>query len=204
MKAYADMYDGAITMMKSEDLNAFDLTQESDEMRDAYGRNPFGQGCLLARRLVERGVRFVEVTPRRLGHAQRQLRPHARALRRARPRALHAARATCTPAACSRKRSSSSPPSSAARRTSIRTSAATTTRKAFSGLLAGGGIAGGQIYGKTDKEGREVVEGRTEIPDFNATIAYALGLPLDQIIFSPSKRPFTVCDKGQPITSLFG
>ncbi len=62
---------------------------------------------------------------------------------------------------------------------------------------------GGRCYGKTDKEGREIIEGRTEIPDFNATIAYALGLPLDQIIYSPSKRPFTVCDKGQPITSLF-
>jgi hypothetical protein len=41
------------------------------------------------------------------------------------------------------------------------------------------------------------------VPDFNATIAYALGLPLDQIVYSASKRPFTVADKGQPIMSLF-
>ena len=40
--------------------------------------------------------------------------------------------------------------------------------------------------------------------DFNATIGYALGLPLDNVIYSPSKRPFTVADKGQPITQLFG
>jgi len=39
--------------------------------------------------------------------------------------------------------------------------------------------------------------------DFNATIAYALGLPLSQVIHSPSKRPFTVADKGQPLTHLF-
>ena len=40
-------------------------------------------------------------------------------------------------------------------------------------------------------------------PDLNATIGYALGLPLDQVIFSPSKRPFTVADKGKPLTHLF-
>jgi len=48
-----------------------------------------------------------------------------------------------------------------------------------------------------------VVDGITQIPDFNATIAYALGLPLDEIIFSPSRRPFTLADKGQPLTQLF-
>jgi uncharacterized protein (DUF1501 family) len=76
--------------------------------------------------------------------------------------------------------------------------------KVFSSVLAGGGIRGGQIYGKTDKGGHEAVENKVMVPDFNATIAYALGLPLDQVIFSPSKRPFTVADKGQPLTSLFG
>jgi hypothetical protein len=39
--------------------------------------------------------------------------------------------------------------------------------------------------------------------DFNASIAYALGLPLDQVIYSPSKRPITIADKGQPIPALF-
>jgi hypothetical protein len=41
------------------------------------------------------------------------------------------------------------------------------------------------------------------VPDFNATIAYGLGLPLDTVLFSPSKRPFTIADKGQPVTQLF-
>lgn len=44
--------------MKSEDLKAFDLTAESPHTREKYGRNNFGQGCLLARRLVESGVRL--------------------------------------------------------------------------------------------------------------------------------------------------
>jgi hypothetical protein len=47
-----------------------------------------------------------------------------------------------------------------------------------------------------------VVEQKVEIPDLNATIAYALGLPLDEIIYSPTRRPFTLSDKGQPITRL--
>ena len=49
-------------MMKSDAVAAFDLDQEDAMLRDAYGRNPFGQGCLLARRLVEQGVPFVEVS----------------------------------------------------------------------------------------------------------------------------------------------
>ena len=48
--------------MKSNAVKAFDLDSESKEVRDNYGRNYFGQGCLLARRLVEAGVSFVEVS----------------------------------------------------------------------------------------------------------------------------------------------
>ena len=75
--------------------------------------------------------------------------------------------------------------------------------KAFSGFMAGGGIKGGMAYGKTNEHATDVVEGKMTPPDFNATIAYGLGLPLDEIIYSPSKRPFTVADKGAPVTSIF-
>jgi len=61
VRAYTDLYDDAVKLMKSKDLEAFDLTKEAQEIRDAYGDNNFGQGCLLARRLVENSVRFVEV-----------------------------------------------------------------------------------------------------------------------------------------------
>ena len=52
--------------------------------------------------------------------------------------------------------------------------------------------------------GANVLENGVSVPDFNATIAYALGLPLEERVFSRSGRPFTVADKGQPITSIFG
>ncbi|HVW36304.1 MAG TPA: DUF1501 domain-containing protein, partial [Pirellulales bacterium] len=55
-------YERAVRLMKSVAGKAFNLEEESDKVRDAYGRNRFGQGCLLARRLVERGVPFIEVT----------------------------------------------------------------------------------------------------------------------------------------------
>src|SRR5262249_35825680 len=55
-------YDKALKLMKQEATKAFDLSAEPAALRDRYGRNLFGQGCLLARRLVEFGVPFVEVT----------------------------------------------------------------------------------------------------------------------------------------------
>jgi hypothetical protein len=55
------IYANASQLVLSPRLKAFDLSQEKDGVRDRYGRTPFGQGCLLARRLVEQGVTFVEV-----------------------------------------------------------------------------------------------------------------------------------------------
>ena len=59
---HESVYAQAMRMVETRGEGAFDLDDEPDELRDAYGRNRFGQGCLLARRLVERGVPFVEVT----------------------------------------------------------------------------------------------------------------------------------------------
>ncbi|MES2735610.1 MAG: DUF1501 domain-containing protein [Verrucomicrobiota bacterium] len=202
VKAYSDMYDNAMSMMKSEDLKAFDLTEEPEELRKAYGKESFGQGCLLARRLVERGVRFVEVS---LGgwdtHAANFVRVPELC------DTLDKGLATLLQDLNSRgllKDTLVVLTSEFGRTPDINQNVGRDHYpKAFSAVLAGGGIAGGMTYGKTDKEGREVAENKVQISDFNATIAYALGLPLDQVIYSPSKRPFTIADKGQPITSVF-
>jgi hypothetical protein len=61
-KSHSAAYDRAIRLMASDGGKIFDLTTEKADVRDRYGRNLFGQGCLLARRLVEKGVPFVEVT----------------------------------------------------------------------------------------------------------------------------------------------
>ncbi|MBK8090963.1 MAG: DUF1501 domain-containing protein [Verrucomicrobiaceae bacterium] len=202
VKAYADMYDDAMAMMKSEDLKAFDLSEEPGDLRAAYGREAFGQGCLLARRLVERGVRFVEVS---LGGWD-----------------THNANFVAVPERCDTlDKGLATLVSDLHNRGLLQDTLIVLTSefgrtpdinqnvgrdhypKAFSAVMFGGGVKGGHVHGKTDKEGREVVEDKLKIMDFNATIAYALGLPLDQVIYSPSKRPFTIADKGQPVTSLF-
>jgi hypothetical protein len=202
VKAYAEMYDNAIAMMKSEDLKAFDLSEEPGEIRQAYGRESFGQGCLLARRLVERGVRFVEVS---LGGWD-----------------THNANFVRVPELCSiLDKALAALIGDLNNRGLLNETLIVLTSefgrtpdinqnvgrdhypKAFSAAMFGGGVKGGFTYGKTDKEGREVVEDKMRIQDFNASIAYALGLPLDHVMYSPSKRPFTIADKGQPIPALF-
>jgi hypothetical protein len=203
VKAYADMYDDAIALMRSEDLKAFDLSEEDAQLRQAYGREAFGQGCLLARRLVERGVRFVEVS---LGGWD-----------------THNANFVRAPELCETlDKGLSTLLNDLHLRGLLRDTLVVVTTefgrtpdinqnagrdhypKAFSAAMFGGGVRGGAVHGSTDAEGREVVADSVKIQDMNASIAYALGLPLDQVIYSPSKRPFTIADKGQPVTALFG
>ena len=203
VRAYADMYDDAVKMMKSEELVAFNLNEEPEAVRKKYGRDRFGQGCLLARRLVEHGVRFAEVT---FGNWD-----------------THNANFTKVPELCDELDGALSTlladlesrgmlddtmvvlATEFGRTPEINANDGRDHHpKAFSCVLAGGGIRGGQVYGASDERGFAVAEKQVSIPDFNATIAYGLGLPLDQVLYSPSKRPFTVVDKGRPITGLFG
>ncbi len=74
-QSHQNAYDRATRLMRESAAKAFDLSDEKQDLRERYGRNHFGQGCLLARRLVEREVPFVEVTLGRLGHARQQFRP---------------------------------------------------------------------------------------------------------------------------------
>jgi uncharacterized protein (DUF1501 family) len=203
VRAYADMYDDALKMMKSEELKAFDLSAESDALRGKYGNDRFGQGCLLARRLVDHGVRFVEVS---FGSWD-----------------THNANFTRVPELCDELDSALSTllqdlESRGMLQETLVVLATEFGRTpeinandgrdhhapGFTCLMAGGGIRGGQVYGATDENGGKAIENPITIPDFNATIAYALGIPLDTVLYSPSKRPFTVADKGKPLANLFG
>lgn len=202
VEAYSKAYAEAVRLMRSSDLVAFDIELEPKAMQQAYGETPFGAGCLLARRLVEHGVRYVEVMSDGWDtHADNfdrldDLTPaidqgltaliadlDARGLLRETLVVL-ATEFGRTPDIDEDQGRNHYP-------------------KAFSCLLAGGGVRGGQRYGSTDAEGREVTTDPVSIQDFNATIAHAVGLPLDYVITSPSGRPFKVADKGSPITSIF-
>ncbi|MEZ5305194.1 MAG: DUF1501 domain-containing protein [Verrucomicrobiales bacterium] len=202
VRAYSDMYRDAVRLMKSEDLKAFNINDEPEAMRELYGDDSFGQGCLLARRLAEHGVRFIEVG---LGGWD-----------------THSGNFVTLPEKCAiLDKALAALLSDLDRRGMLEdTMVVLATEfgrtpninqnegrdhypKAFSGLLAGGGIKGGIAYGSTDKTGAEVAENKVKVEDFNATIAYALGIPLDHRLFSPSGRPFTVVNKGKPVVDLF-
>lgn len=202
VSAHAESYDGAVKMMACKDVAAFDLTQEPVETRDAYGKEPFGQGCLLARRLVERGLRFVEVGLHGWD--------------------THSGNFIATPELCRQldgglasligdlhdrgllKETLVVVATEFGRTPKINVNLGRDHYpKAFSAALFGGGVASGSVFGGTDETGEEVVEDVITPQDFNATLGYALGLPLNEIVFSPSRRPFKIADKGKPVVKLF-
>lgn len=204
VKDYKEAYDAALKMMSSRDLEAFDLNRENEALRDAYGRNEFGQGCLLARRLIERGVRFAEVQlggwdfhQDCFGRLQEQCPTLDDALatliedlnQRGMLQDTMVVLATefgRTPNINNRELGRDHFP------------------KAFSCMVAGGGFKGGFVHGKTDKDAKNIVEGAMTPMDLNATIAYGMGLDINKVIYSPTKRPFQVAHKGKPKLELFG
>lgn len=202
VRAYTQMYDDAVRIMQSKDLQAFDLRQEDEMTRERYGDNAFGQGCLLARRLVEHDVRAVEVSlggwdmhnnvfvslPDRAAELDQGMSALLEDLER-RGKLEETVVVLTTEFGRTPRINQNS--------------GRDHYPKAFSSVLAGGGFKGGIKYGKTDEGAENVVENPVKIPDFNATIAHALGLPLDQVLYSPSKRPFTVAHKGEPVLDLF-
>ena len=203
VRAYNDLYDDALRLMGSRDLKAFDLNQEKAELRAAYGRNEFGQGCLLARRLVEHHVRFVEV---HLGGWD----THTENFERVSDRAAILDQGMSTLLADLQRRGMLEETLVVLATEFGRSPEIVKGNdgrnhhpKAFSCALAGGGIHGGAVHGATDPSGHEIIADKVTIPDFNATIAYALGLPLEQIITSPSGRPFQIANKGTPCVELF-
>ena len=201
VRAYTQMYDDAVRIMQSKDLNAFNLQEESEGVRERYGDNSFGQGCLLARRLIENDVRAVEVN-----YGGWDMHNNIFIGAPDRCSVLDQALAALLDDLELRGRLESTV-------VVLTTEFGRTPRinqnagrdhypKAFSSLLMGGGFKGGIVYGKTDEGAENVIENPVSIANFNATVAYSLGMPLDHVIFSPSKRPFTVAHKGKPVLDL--
>ena len=202
VRAYTNLYAEAIKLMKSEDLDAFDIRKEPPAMLEKYGDNNFGQGLLLARRLVESGVRFIEVNNGGWDTHDNNFDRVAEKV----PQVDQAMAALISDLKAKGLLKSTL--------VVIATEFGRTPRingrsgrdhhpAAFSGMLAGGPIKGGQVYGKSDERGFRVAENGVSVPDFNATIAHAAGLPIRKVYHSPSGRPFQVAHKGNPITALF-
>jgi hypothetical protein len=199
-------YQRAVTLMKSKEVKAFDLSLELAAAKEKYGNSQFGRGCLLARRLVEVGVPFVEVALggwdthqdnfNRVKTLSGQLdTPMAALLADMKERGLLETTLVVWMGEFGR-----SP--------RINQRGAKPGRDhhpaAWSSVLFGGGIKAGQAIGKTDAEGTRVAERVVPVIDFMATVCKVLGINYAKSNSTPTGRPIRIVDKGaKPIEQLF-
>jgi hypothetical protein len=192
---HQNAYDRAVRLMQTSAKTAFDLDEEKAAVRDGYGRNLFGQGCLLARRLVERQVPFVEVTLNGWD--------------------THGGNAATV---ASLSQTVDAAWSSLMRDLKERGMLDTTlivwmgefgrTPKfprpdgrdhwpnSFSAVLAGGGIKGGQVIGDTGPDGETIKDRPVKVPEFLATVCQALGIDHQKQNLSNVGRPIRIVAPG--------
>lgn len=194
-KAHKANFERARRMIESNANGAFKLDEETAALRDKYGRSQFGQGCLLARRLVERGVAFVEVT---LGGWDTHT-DNFNAVKRL-SETLDPAWSTLMTDLRERGLLDSTLVvwmGEFGRTPKIN---ATTGRDhfpvAWSTVLGGGGIKGGQVIGDTGKAGTEVADRPVKLADFYATMCAGIGVNPDHENISPEGRPIPLVDRG--------
>jgi hypothetical protein len=195
----------AVRLMRSPAAKAFNLGEEKAAQRDAYGRTLFGQGCLLARRLIERGVPFVEVglglsslgSP--AGPTAWDTHTHNWATVRRLSGILDPAWAALMEDLKQRgllDRTLIVWMGEFGRTPKINADGGRDHwPKAWTTVLAGGGIKGGQAVGKTSKDGSTVEERAVSVPDFMATVCKALGIDPDKKNRSPDGRPISIVDR---------
>ena len=187
----------------------FRLDDEPAARRASYG-GEFGQRCLLARRLVEAGVRFVEVS-HNLNflngtgwdtHNQGQLQQHRliaeldQALAGLLDDLERVGRLDSTLVVVATEFGRPAEFDSGGGRGHQST--------AFSALLAGGGLRTGQVVGETDDLAKSIVSDPVTVPDFHATVHAALGINPSKELISPGGRPVPITDHGRPVARLFG
>jgi hypothetical protein len=194
--AYTGAYDAALRLLDSRDLAAFDLNQEDQRTRSTYGDERFGQGCLLARRLVEHGVRAVEVE---LGGWDTHTDNTERVTEQA--AILDQALSALLDDLAQRGLLDSTLVvlcSEFGRTPAINSNGGRDHHPAaFSALLAGGGTAAGRVLGATDERGAQVVAGRITLEDLHASLARRLGYDPAQAVHAANGRPITPADQGK-------
>lgn len=209
-QSHRTAYEAAVRMMRSKAIEAFQLDEEPDTLRDAYGRNRFGQGCLLARRLIQQGVPFVEVSlngvqgTNAFGWDTHQQNFEAV---KSLSGVLDPAWGTLMTDLEERGLLDSTlivwmgefgrTPKINQNTGRDHFPAAWTT------VLGGGGIQGGQVIGKTSDDGMKVTEQPIAVPDLMATICKALGIDPEKQNMSNIGRPIPLADhEAKPIQQI--
>jgi uncharacterized protein (DUF1501 family) len=208
-QAHQANFERAARMIESQAKNAFRLEEESADLREAYGRNRFGQGCLLARRLVERGVPFVEVTLAQVPGAAAAWDTHGDNFNQVNTLCdvLDPAWSTLMNDLRDRKLLDSTLViwmGEFGRTPNINpNNGRDHFPNAWSTVLGGAGIAGGQVVGDTGVDGMTVADRPITVPEFYATICAALGIDHRKENISSAGRPITIVDAvGEPVKEL--
>jgi hypothetical protein len=198
--AHQTVYDRAVKLMTSDVAKAFDLSQEDEKTRDAYGRGRFGQGCLMARRLIERGVAFVEVA---LGGADNNALgwdTHQNNFKMVKDLSGEldsgwsmlladlAERGLLETTTILWMGEFGRTPNINMQGGRDHYPAAWTT------VLAGGGVKGGQAYGKTGDDGMKVTDNAVDVGDLLATLCAAMGVKPDKQVVSDIGRPIAISE----------
>jgi hypothetical protein len=206
-QAHQTVYDNALRMIQSEASAAFDLSQEDAKVRDKYGKGVFGQGCLLARRLVERGVPFVEVALSASVAGGYGWDTHSNNFEQVKGLSaeLDAGWASLLTDLSERGLLDSTTivwMGEFGRTPQINGQAGRDHfPKAWTCVLGGGGIAGGQAYGRTSASGMAIEEDPVEVTDVLATLCSALGVRPETENQSNTGRPIKIVN-GSPIERL--
>jgi hypothetical protein len=202
-------YERAVRLMKTAASKAFNLDEEKASLRDSYGRNLFGQGCLLARRLVERGVPFVEVTLGGVNGGAFGWDTHGQNFENVKRLCgvLDPAWATLMGDLKERGLLDSTLivwMGEFGRTPKInRQNGRDHYPNAWSTVLAGGGVKGGRAVGKTSADGTTVEERPVTVSDLLATVCQALGINHEKQNNSNVGRPIRIADKGaKPIQEV--
>jgi hypothetical protein len=203
LKASETALKDAISLMESPALKAFELKEEKASTIERYGNTEFGRGALLARRLVETGVRFVQVNRGGFdnhGNIFEAMRNHGN---------------TMDPALASLMGDLKANGMLSKTLVVVLSEFGRTPRindgggrdhwaRCFSAFMAGGGIKGGTIVGASDPDGMDPAERPVKPFDLHASICHALGIDLQKEIITEQGRPMRLLRKdGQPLKELF-
>jgi hypothetical protein len=197
LDALDSFYQRAYSMISSEKARlAFDINKESDAIRDRYGRNTAGARMLLARRLVESGVRFVTLTyggwdmhDNIEGGMKNQLpafdQGFSTLIQDLEERGLLESTMVCIASEFGRTPKING------------TAGRDHWPKVFSVVMAGGGVKGGQIYGSSNATASEPEEDPLTVEDWATTIYHQMGIVADKELMAPGDRPIEIVDGGE-------
>ena len=203
MKAAEIALKDAVSLMDSPALKAFEIDEEKPSTIARYGDTEFGRGALLARRLVEKGVRFVQVNRGGFdnhGNIFDAMRDHGN---------------TMDPALASLLSDLKANGMLGKTLVVVLSEFGRTPRindgggrdhwaRCFSCMMAGGGIKGGTIVGASDKDGMDPAERTVKVPDLHASVCQALGIDMKKELFTHDGRPMKIVRKdAAPIREMF-